>query len=246
MLRLFSTVTGLAVATSVASAAFVGVQLRSDPAWSSAATAAINDGAQYKVMRMFAIFNDASDTVISVGQLSTSSDMHLANGATSFFQAPGGTNTSPNSGLFGPIPSVQWDTYISVGRLTSDLGDTTAIDGDFAFADVLPGAGQDTIKGGWFNSNPSNLQGRVTNNAGTLETFLGQFTIKNLASASAASNIGTSVMNTAFNGELTIYQGLTGGGVNQYTVSFVAVPAPSTAALLGAVGLMSARRRRRA
>lgn len=253
MIRKLSILAGLAVATGVASAAFTGLQLRTDPTWNAAATAAINDTNSYRVVRMYAQFSNTNDAVVSVGQTGAGA-FHLANNLSTFFQAVGGTNTSPNSGLFGPLPSVQWDTYVSVGRITNDSGDSTSPDASFAFVDVLPGAGQDTVNGGWFNSNPGNLQGRALQNGAIFETFLGQFTIKGLGFAPptatstlpsvAVGGVDTATLaNSILAGEISVFQSIQGGGILTHTVTLT-VPTPSGMALFGMVGLLGARRRR--
>lgn len=247
MVRALSAIAGAAIAAGAANAAFLGVQLQTNASWNTAATTAINDGNQYRVVRMFAIFN-AADSVLSVGQtLTTSGQFALTQTGSSFYQSPFGTNFAPNSGLFGALPTLQWDTYVSIGRLTSSesIIDATSADPGFSFADERPGSGQDTVNGGWFNGNPSNGQGAAQAlGGGQFGVFLGQFTVRNQILAPTTSAIGMSIVNETFDGDLAIFQAIPGGGTIEHRVQFIGVPAPGAASLLGLAGLAAVRRRR--
>jgi hypothetical protein len=245
MVRTLSVLAGVALAAGAAHGAFLGVQLQTNNSWNSAATTAINDGNQYRVVRMFAVFS-AADTVLSVGHnVATSGRFQLFQNSSAFYQSNFGNNFSPNSGLFGVAPALQWDTFVSVGRLTNDAGDATSADPQFSFADQLPGTGQDTVNGGWFNSNPPSLQGQAQSiGGGQFATFLGQFTVRGQAVAPTTSTIGTSIVNETFFGNLVVFQQVPGGGTMEHVVQFVGVPAPGGVAVMGLVGLCAARRRR--
>lgn len=245
MVRTLSAIAGVALAAGAASGAFLGVQLQTNASWNNAATTAINDGNQYRVVRMYAVFN-SNDTVLSVGHnASTSGKFQLFQNNSAFYQSPFGNNFSPNSGLFGVAPALQWDTFISVGRLTNDAGDATSADPQFGFADQLPGAGQDTVNGGWFNSNPAGQQGQAQSiGGGQFATFLGQFTVKGQLATPTTSTIGSTIINETFFGNMVVFQGLPGGGTTEHVIQFVGVPAPGAAALLALAGLGAARRRR--
>ncbi|MEC9373035.1 MAG: hypothetical protein VYC34_04290 [Planctomycetota bacterium] len=239
-------VVGLAVAAN-ASATFVGAELRNDPAWDAAATAAIDDGNQYTVVRLYAIFDDnaAADRVVSVGQPDDPINGAFGLNGGGFFQSPLVGDTAPAVGLFGILPEAQWDSYISIGKLVDDSATTP--DPDFDFVDQIASDGlEDTVKGGWFNINPANNQGNAQFNAsmGAYETFLGQFTFRDgFAGGFGSSGVGSTIFNSDFVGEVTIFTGMPGQAPDRQVVSF-AIPAPGALALFGAAGLVGLRRRR--
>lgn len=248
MIRGITFVTGFAVAASVASADFVGVDLRSDAQWNADATAAINDGNDYVVIRMFAAFdaNGENDTVLSVGHVNDP-DGGFGLITSGFFQETTlGGDTAPDSGFFGFSPAAEWDTYVSIGRIVADGGDATSLDPNFAFLDqVNPNALDDFVQGGWFNSSPSNSQGDPDFNAATsrYETFLGQFTVRSDQGLST-DGVSSVIENNFLDGELSIFTPSDEAlpAVNQ--VSFIGIPGPGAGALLGVAGIAGLRRRR--
>ena len=246
MFRLISVCAGVALATSAASAEFLGVEVRTNAAWNTAANNAIGAG-DHAVVRLYAVY-DTPESLLNVGQINDDAGFGLADDSSSFFQAMGGGSTAPNSGLFGIAPALQWDTFVSINRLTNDFGDATSLDGSFAFLDTDGDPGHDFVRGGWFNSQPLNGQGGTQFNANTglQEVFLGQFTIRDHAGSTAGAGPAMTVMNNFFEGELSVFTQMPGGGIVQNAVTFIAVPAPGAATLLGALGLAAVRRRRAA
>ncbi len=265
MIRTLSAAVVVAAASSAASAALVGIELRTDAAWDTAATTAINDLnpgdiGDYTVVRMYAVFDDntADDVVLSAGHASAGGadlGFGLQNSSAYFYQDPFSGNTSPNSGLFGAggfAPSAEWDTFVSIGRTSQSPAvnpDTTSTDPSFAFLSEQggsPAGNQRFVQGGWFNSNPANIQGSPLLNGGTglYETFLTQLTIRDFGgSVIGGLMLGTTLENNVIEGELTIFTD-SDGGATPTTLNFVQVPTPGAAGLLGIAGLAAARRRR--
>ncbi len=250
MIRTLSVCAGVALATSVASATFLGIELRTDPIVNASATSTINDGQQYHVLRMFAVF-DSADEVLSVGQPDDITGFGVQASGGAFFQTPGpfGADTAPNSGFFA-IPGAEtlpYDTFVSLGITDSSGGDSTLLDGDFGFEDLSAGDSlDDFIRGGWANSDPTNTQGETIPSGGAFETFLGQFTITGMSSAILPGGPAMLVENNALDGELTVFVQIPGGGVTPFTVNFTSVPTPGATALFGIAGLTFSRRRRSA
>ncbi len=247
MIRIVSACAALAAASSAASAAFLGVDLRTNATWNSQASSAL--GSSHQVIRMYAAF-DTPERVLNVGQLVEGAGFGLANPSSGFFQQVGGGNTAPNSGLFVPLPTLEWDTFVSIGVLDSAAVPVygTSTDASFSFANMNVAPTQDFVFGGWFNSNPLNGQGETAFNAGTgrHEVFLGQFTVANLPGPFSSGGPGMNVLNNAFFGELTVFTQIEGGGAAQQSVTFTAIPAPGALAAFAAAGLVGTRRRRSA
>lgn len=245
---------GVAVSAQCASAAFLGLEIREDKDLSFPGLPA---GA--RVFNFYAKFDGPGgpqgtpgfvNRVLNVGQANSTAGFGPTGGAT-FFQtgAPTGGDTAPNSGLFGVDPSLRYDTYVSIGRKTSDAMSpgtgpyTSAVDAVFAFT-------PDFVRGGWFNSNPMNGQGEAVAVGPDFLTFLGQFTVLGFNGSGPAGTIltPTRTFSNVFNGTLTVFrQGDIGGG-EPPAVGFTVllIPAPAGAPLLGVGALVVLPRRRRA
>ncbi len=251
MIRALTVFAGAVAVAGVASAEFVGVELRNDAALDAAATSAI--GAPHRVIRMFAVF-DAPTEMLVAGQTGGSTGFGLAPGFQSigsgFFQETVlGSDTAPSSGLFGFSQAVQFDTYVSLNRVVADGGDTTSLDPDFSFVDTNADALDDFVEGGWFNSNPSNTQGEAIFNSSTnsYEVFLGQFTVANLPDGFQTPDAPSSLVESLFEGQLSIFEDTGGELPTEHVVTFQegAIPTPGSAALMSLGGLAALRRRRR-
>ncbi len=93
---------------------------------------------------------DAADRLISVGFSNVSTT-----DPAGFFQHPLGGNTAPGCSLIPLFPTLVCDSFVTLG-LECDTGASTT-DPDFDFT-AFNSSG--TVKGGWYNSAPTN--GRAT------------------------------------------------------------------------------------
>lgn len=269
-------IAGLAMAAGTASAAFIGIDIREDKTPPSATGLAGFPATNPRVFNMYALFDGAGtgaagagfiNTVLSVGQNSTTAGVGInlaLNPGANFYQSPGAAGGATIGGinLDGAGDNRRfWNTYLSIGVKTYNgdygpvYGDTTSADPDFGFSNRdsigTPALqANDIVRGGWFNSNPPNLQGAAKFNGGTnqFETFLGQFSIKDLNGANELGSFqGGAWVGSIFEGELTIFrQGDTGAGEPAAigtTVRFL-IPTPGAMALFSVAGLAAARRRR--
>jgi hypothetical protein len=153
----------------------------------------------------------------TVGALSISAD-----GGSFFQHALGGpTSTSINSAFFPLAPSLEWDSYVSIGALYSssnallDIGiDWTSFNGGGELA---------TSNGSWFVT-PVDAQGAEVGGM----VFIGQFTL-----TGGADLIG----------QISL-QGKDAAGDTWQELGVTWVPAPGALALLGLAGIAGRRRRR--
>lgn len=204
-------------ATGFANADFQGISI--DETFSSS-------GATYSVYvnvdegdQLDAVFGDSVDPLF----------IRSGNG---FYQNMFGSHLPPNSALFGLFPSLQYDSFVTIGLETDtgnamlDIGiDWTAFEGNVGSGSHTDGGDIETDNGSWF-ATPSDSQvfevdGRV---------LLGQFTV----------DIGDHVF-----GKINI-QGKNADLTNwQYRgVTFDSIPAPGAIALLGIAGIAARRRRK--
>jgi len=250
MIRALTVFAGAVALTGVASAEFVGVELRTDAALDAAAASTL--GAPHRVIRMYAVFDSAASVLVA-GQTGGSmgfglADGFKANGAAFFQETVLGGDTAPNSGLFGFEASVQFDTYVSLNKVVADGGDATSLDPDFGFMDTDADTRDDFVAGGWFNGNPGNTQGEAVLNPMTsnFEIFLGQFTVSNIPDGFETPSGPSMTIDSLFEGELSIFEGIEGGGVEARTVTFRegVIPTPGAAVLMGLGGIAALRSRR--
>ena len=238
---MIATLAGLAVAGS-ASAGFVSFVV------TSTALTHTGAGAQgsFTAYTLFARFDGATDTVLNafnlggVGGSSMTGFYHKDNASynTSTLQSEFGTW---NPSQTGAIANRAYDSYLVIGGLPTGTNTTNAdpswtsggnADGRSWNRADLPNNG--TL--GWFNSNPTNLAGRVGNSPGlpTTDVRIGQFVL----------SAGDTALRT-FRLEIGYNSGVAGApvqfGVGHFNLG--AVPAPGAVALLGLAGLAGRRRR---
>ena len=159
---------------------------------------------------VFAIYGDDSNT------LSVSSD----NG---FYQNAVGGYSAPNAALFGFFPSLEFDSFVTIGLL-DDAGNAM-LDIGIDWANFEAGGEISTDNGTWFatpaDAQASEVGGRV---------LVGQFTVGDSDHVFGSMN----------------FQGATAGGVvwNADGELFDTAPAPGALALLGLAGIAARRRRK--
>jgi len=176
----------------------------------------------------------------SLGTLSIS-----AGEGKSFYQDGfgGATSTAINQSFFALAPTLEWDSYVSIGALYSNggggfssnaLNDVGLTDAKVAFE-----AGNALVSdnGSWFvTSDDAQGAGVPTEQVGTYGVFIGQFTI----------NGGTGDVDADLLGTVNLQgKAIDGSTWNEVGVSWNApIPAPGALALLGLAGLAGSRRRR--
>ena len=160
----------------------------------------------------------------------------LANNGASFYQnANGGpTSTDLNNNFFPFVPSMEWDSYVSIGALNQTSNTLTSVGG----LEYLTFEGGDDLttnsNGGYWAVSPGDAQSLEDQG----QVFLGQFTV-----------LGGSGTVDDLIGQINL-QGLDSGGTAWEEIgaswSTAVVPEPSTALLmsLGLTGLAAKRRRR--
>ena len=172
--------------------------------------------------RIDAIFGNAA------GELS----IGTADGMSFYQNSFGGpTSTSTNSDFFALAPSLEWDSYVTIGALYADgtpFGNNALLDIGIDWTDFNAGGTIVTSNGSWFvtpiDPQGGELDGRV---------LLGQFTIVG----------GTGNGYADLTGQISI-QGKDADGNTYQEIAVTWVPAPGALALLGVAGLAGRRRRR--
>jgi hypothetical protein len=148
------------------------------------------DGQIYSVVDVYAAFDGGTATVLNVFNAQVSNT-----GGTPFHHADSSTlsglaghwnvTQTLNLPTLGIVPSI--DSFVLVGGVPGASGNSTALDPNFSPSDA-PVPPDDA---GWFNSNPTNLQGQV--NGSTLQTHVARFVIEGAVageSLSFAANMG--------------------------------------------------------
>jgi len=191
----------------------------------------VNTGDQGATYRMFANLDAGArvDAVYgnSVGTLS----IGTANGATMYQNANGGpTSKEINSNFFPFVPSMEWDSYVSIGAYYQNgapFGENNLNNIGINWASFEGGGALETDNGSWFVT-PEDAQGNELNG----QVFLGQFTVE--------GGTGTSA---DLVGQINL-QGKDANGDTWNAIGASWVPAPGALALMGVAGLAGRRRRR--
>jgi hypothetical protein len=157
---------GFLSSVTAAQAGFLGFEIRIDAAATTAAQSIDGVLSNATVYRLYALFDDAGNEVFNV----FNTDIATTVGAT-LYQDGFGTDTAPSDSFLSVIPTLEFDSFITINRLT-DAGDATATDPDFAFT-------SNGVEGGWFNGDPTNGQGLAASVgvSGAFETLIAQFTV---------------------------------------------------------------------
>lgn len=227
MIRTLAMAAGLAVAASSANAAFLGATLVEGD--SAAASAALGQAAT--VIQIYAAFDGMGDgqnnTVLST------SFVNINTVSGTFYQDALGTLLPPNGAFFPIAPSLQFDTYGTIGAPTSDAPGGAGIATE-------PGTSESAtnVSGGWFNSNPPSNVGAASVDLGdgTFGTLLFSLTLTGVGES------GSTTITDLISGSMSIFTQGQGQAVENL-VKF-AVPTPGAMALFGVAGLAATRRRR--
>ena len=142
-----------------------------------------------------------------------------------FYQNGFGGYGTPSAALFGFFPSLEWDSFVTIG-LTDDAGDAM-LDIGIDWADFEAGGDIATSNGTWF-ATPSDAQvleigGRV---------LIGQFTVAD------GDHVYGSMNFQGKNADLSNWN------ADCVTFDSAAIPAPGALALLGLAGIAARRRRK--
>ena len=171
------------------------------------------------------------DAVYGNGEFNMTLD--YLDGASAYQNGYGGpTSQAINSGFFGMAPSLEWDSYVTIGALYSDgtpFGDNALQDIGIDWATWDAGPGDLFCDNGTFFVTPVDPQGEEQGG----RVLIAQFTT---FSGSGAYDIAFSAG----------FQGKDDAGVTWQSGHsvLIAVPAPGAVALLGLAGLAGRRRRR--
>ncbi len=154
-------------------------------------------------------------------------------GASAYQNGYGGpTSQAINSGFFGMAPSLEWDSYVTIGALYSDgtpFGDNALQDIGIDWATWDPGPGDLFCDNGTFFVTPVDPQGEEQGG----RVLIAQFTI-----FSGTNWYDYDIVFSAG------FQGKDENGTTWQSGHSVMIPAPGAVALLGLAGLAGRRRRR--
>jgi MYXO-CTERM domain-containing protein len=187
----------------------------------------VHTGDQGDTYRLYANL-DADARIDAVyGNSQGALEVSVDGGGSMYHDAAGGaTSQSINSAFFMFVPSMEWDSYVSIGALYSN-GDPFGANNlnDIGIDWGIWEGGGDLVSdnGSWFVT-PDDAQGGEVNG----QVFIGQFTV-----ASGESLVGQVNL-----------QGKDADGNTWNAVGASWVPAPGALALLGLAGLAGRRRRR--
>jgi hypothetical protein len=157
----------------------------------------------------------------------------------SFFNQPTfGTDTAPNASLFGLVPSLEFDTFVTIGvKATGPLGQpadgTTLVN----FPQPIAGTSIHTTNGSWALVGPQ-LQGNpfdpINSFPGNGSILIGQFSME-IPADTPYGITGEFLVDFVSDGVCTF----------DYVTFSSIVPTPGALGLIGLAGLLSTRRRRR-
>jgi MYXO-CTERM domain-containing protein len=155
-------------------------------------------------------------------------DLSIGTNGMSFYQngLGGATSQSINSAFFPLAPSLEWDTYVTIGALYSN--DNALLDIGIDWASFEAGGSLETNNGSWFVT-PADAQGAEVGGM----VLIGQFTVVGGTGDAVADLLG----------QVNI-QGKDADGNTFQEIGATWVPAPGAMALLGLAGLVGRRRRR--
>ena len=194
----------------------------------------VNSGSEGNSYRLYANVDAGARIDAVYGNAQGALSVATANGASVYHNANGGpTSKEINSNFFAFVPSMEWDSYVSIGALYQDgnpFGSNNLNNIGIDWSSFESGGTLETDNGSWFVT-PEDAQGNELNG----QVFLGQFTVQG-GLGSADDLVG----------QINI-QGKDADGNTFNAIGATwnsPVPAPGALALLGFAGLASSRRRR--
>ena len=222
-------------ATSVFAGAVGGLFLASAAAMGSPlqgmSMELVNSGDQGDTYRLYANLDAGARIDAVYGNAQGELFIGTANGATFYQNANGGpTSKEINSNFFPFVPSMEWDSYVSIGAMYQNgapFGENNLNNIGINWASFEGGGDLVTDNGSWFVT-PDDAQGNELNG----QVFIGQFTVDG-GSGDVSDIIGQVNL-----------QGKDANGDTWNEVGATWVPAPGALALLGLAGLAGRRRRR--
>ena len=213
--------TGAFISAASATAGVVGIEIDS-----------LGDTGNGITYQMFAVMSEGARVDAVFGNSQGSLEIGLSDSSMSFYQNSfgGPLSTNCNAAFFPLAPSLQYDSFVTIGALDSTgnpFSDNALLDIGVDFASFEAGGGFSSDNGSWFvtpvddQGNP--IDGRV---------LIGQFTV-----------IGGSGDGYAdLTGQVNIQGSDSNGTFQDYGLNWV--PAPGALALLGLAGVAGRRRRR--
>ncbi len=191
----------------------------------------VNSGAEGNTYRLMANLEAGARVDAVYGNSQGALSVAATNGASMYHNANGGpTSKEINSNFFPFVPSMEWDSYVSIGALYQNgapFNGNNLNNIGISWADWEGGGDLYTDNGSWFVT-PEDAQGAELNG----QVFLGQFTVQ--------GGTGTSA---DLIGQVNL-QGKDADGNTWNAVGASWIPAPGALALMGVAGLAGRRRRR--
>ena len=207
----------------LASAASAGYSGLSAEEFGASGTNALGQSWDLTVVRLYAELENAGDRLDAV--YGSADNPLFINTSAQFHQNAAGGNSSLqiNAALFPVYNSLEYDTFVSIGRYDS-AGDALLVQAvDFSNFDT-----EVTTSNGTWTVTPDDIQGEAVGG----RVFIGQF------SFAAGTGGGLASMDGLVNMQGKNADGSNWTALNQW------VPAPGALALLGLAGIAGRRRRR--
>ena len=191
----------------------------------------VNTGAQGDTYRLF-VNMDAGARVDAIYGNSVST-LKIGLNAGTFYQNANGGHSSKqiNSNFFPFVPSMEWDSYVTIGAYYQNgapFGENNLNDIGIDWSGFESGGDLITDNGSWFVT-PDDVQGNELNG----QVFIGQFTVQGGTNSIEDFDISVNIQGKDADGNTINANGVT-----------LAIPSPGALALLGMAGFVSRRRRK--
>jgi MYXO-CTERM domain-containing protein len=194
----------------------------------------LGDMGSGETYRMYINMDSGTRVDAIFGNSAAELSINTASGMSFYQNALGGpTSTSINSAFFPLAPSLEWDSYVSIGALHSNgspFGNNALLDIGIDWTSFNSGGELATDNGSWFVT-PVDAQGEAVDG----RVFVGQFTVVGGSGNGYADLLG----------QISI-QGKDADSVTfqELGATWAAIPTPGAIALLGLAGVCSRRRRK--